>query len=1729
MFNRFARNSARENSWKDNANNQREIIISTESIAEETDLDREKLAEEIEQYRQAIDLAPKSPQAYLKLAQALKQQGRLEESAFYYRQAISLKASQEESIEEPKVSPPANFSQTNFVKQVQTELTFQSFPVTRERTKLQENLLDDRQPYNVSKYTQVEQQVSINNNAERSRAVFQLEAAQVYLQQAETYCEQGRWNEAIAACERSLAIAPRMAEAYKLWGNALQKMGNYPEAMGYYAKAIELQPDLVEVYANLGTLYAQKQEWQKAIEYYQKAINLKPDFAGVYRNLAKVWLNVGERQKAWECQFQALTLEPEQATAQEHFNLGNELRQQAWLQEAATCYRHAIELDPHLAKAYLNLAEVLEQLGEWQEAGMYYRQVLNLSSTGLENNNFPQNERSQMYSQPSFDRNLLTGIPQERKQLPSADPAVKVVASTVNANPQNNIEDAIHQYTKAAILEPESAEIQANLGSLYAQHQQWNKAIACYKQALALDSNLAGVYRNLARALTQIGNQDEAADCWEKALSLEPNWAKAEQHLQLGKLLFEQGKPEKAINCYRRTLQLKPDLSEAYHLLGDLLFKQGNKQEAIAVYRECLKHNDRDIESYSRLGKVWLQMEQWQDVISCYQKIVELQPDNWQAYHNLGDAWLKQQLWERAESAYSKAVELNPLFFWSYQNLGTALLELKRWEDSARALRKAIELNRDFALSYYNLGEALVQLAEWDEAIAAYQCARQLQSDLPQVEQKLSQAISKRNKLNAESLFNTYLRAIEQNPTDVESYRQAIEIHPDNAKLHLGLGNALVAHQKLEEAIEAYRHAIQLDPNAIEAYRQLAQIASKQEKWQEAIACYRKTIELDPDDADLHYCLGECLLEQQQWEEAIAAYRLALEVDPELEIASERLNYALEQLNPPEIATVTIVTEEIEEEAIVEEEIGEIVSYQEQEEGESEEDIEEALEEALEEAIEEDIEWAIQEDIVVVETPVEVEETSSSQQIFLEAIYLAEKILLLKLPNSIEIKPDSQIRLSGQSIHKPYYWQTIVNKTEEFQILLLSAPHLHGQALLTDFTIFDPQSFGENQLSVAEIYPSYPEHFNSFFKPLLSECVEEILATILKATSNSSEIFPAPELLQVCQLMRENVPDSKLILNQGFWLTPSILYFEGEIKQKWVLGNKPLLLLSQDTCEVTKTYFWQISHKEFAAIAVFDKEIYTKPHDVYYLTVLADGKPISLDGQVSQKGFNLEFIAHLNQKTEHQKHLIRENLSRAIVEMIPQQQKQEVSGLLNKLQYFVYVTPVGFGDPNLPFKFFLDYIFPIQCDGLFLAGWMHDPYEMLEEIEAISDLGFSLSIAKDDIYYVDRLDVNQHLENTPYGGFDGKLGFCTYAKVPEKIRQAYENLAELHGFRFKIKLRGRIELEVIPQMKHNDVFKARKTILQIPSLAAHQAIRTEILENCIIPAASKLQHLCISQIKVKELFYVGTPVADPLVSIVIPLYKQLDFIKIQLATMANDPSMSQCELIYVLDSPEQEKGVKDILYAYATLYELPVTLVVMERNSGYAAANNHGAIHARAPYLILLNSDVIPKHKGWATKMAEFYASSPKMGAMAPKLLYEDQALQHAGMYFEKTKFPFWLNLHYYKGFPSGYEPATISRPVPAVTGACLMISRELYQEIGGLCTEYIIGDFEDSDLCLKCADLGYENWYFADVELYHLERQSMPLSAVYSASLAWQCNGLLHTHKWNSLIEKIMQEPSFK
>lgn len=278
-------------------------------------------------------------------------------------------------------------------------------------------------------------------------------------------------------------------------------------------------------------------------------------------------------------------------------------------------------------------------------------------------------------------------------------------------------------------------------------------------------------------------------------------------------------------------------------------------------------------------------------------------------------------------------------------------------------------------------------------------------------------------------------------------------------------------------------------------------------------------------------------------------------------------------------------------------------------------------------------------------------------------------------------------------------------------------------------------------------------------------------------------------------------------------------------------------------------------------------------------------------------------------------------------------------------------------------------------------------------------------------------------------------------------------------------------------------------------------------------------------VKVRQL---GSPPTTPVVSLIIPLYGRLDFIESQLVEFSKDAWLIEhAEIIYVLDDPKLYERLLAMAENLHRLYRIPFKWLWGGVNRGFSGANNLGADHAAGDYLLFLNSDVFPQAPGWIEPLLDVLKANPKVGAVGPRLVFANGAIQHASMSFlRREELGIWVNHHPYMGLDPALDPAKSLTIVPAVTGACMVMRRSDFDRVGGWDTGYLIGDFEDSDLCLKLHSTGFEIAYLPTVQLTHLERQSFKLMGQNEFRFKVVIyNGLRHQSRWQHLIEKLADQ----
>ena len=202
--------------------------------------------------------------------------------------------------------------------------------------------------------------------------------------------------------------------------------------------------------------------------------------------------------------------------------------------------------------------------------------------------------------------------------------------------------------------------------------------------------------------------------------------------------------------------------------------------------------------------------------------------------------------------------------------------------------------------------------------------------------------------------------------------------------------------------------------------------------------------------------------------------------------------------------------------------------------------------------------------------------------------------------------------------------------------------------------------------------------------------------------------------------------------------------------------------------------------------------------------------------------------------------------------------------------------------------------------------------------------------------------------------------------------------------------------------------------------------------------------------------------------------------------------------------------------------EHPDTLKVLTwqgKGFNYSALNNFGARYATGEYLLLLNNDTEVITPGWLEEMV-MYAQQKRVGCVGAKLLYPDDTIQHAGVGFGIGG----VAGHLHKYFPAtsdGYMGRlNYVQDVYGDTAACLLIRKEIYDEVHGLDESYAVA-FNDVDFCVRVREAGYTNVFTPFAQLYHYESKSRGTEDNPEKQKRFQGEVLRFQARWGDLLAK--------
>jgi GT2 family glycosyltransferase len=194
-----------------------------------------------------------------------------------------------------------------------------------------------------------------------------------------------------------------------------------------------------------------------------------------------------------------------------------------------------------------------------------------------------------------------------------------------------------------------------------------------------------------------------------------------------------------------------------------------------------------------------------------------------------------------------------------------------------------------------------------------------------------------------------------------------------------------------------------------------------------------------------------------------------------------------------------------------------------------------------------------------------------------------------------------------------------------------------------------------------------------------------------------------------------------------------------------------------------------------------------------------------------------------------------------------------------------------------------------------------------------------------------------------------------------------------------------------------------------------------------------------------------------------------------------DNQSDETTTLNYLTELERDRGVKVLRY---------------DAPFNFSAINNFAVRHVRGEIIGLMNNDLEIITPDWLNEMVG-HATRPEIGAVGAKLYYPDNRIQHAGVILGLNGNP-GVAGHRYEKRPHGYtgeaSRAVLCQNLSAVTAACLLLRRHVFEEVGGFDEKNLTVAFNDVDLCLRIEEKGYRNLWTPYAELYHHESASRGL-----------------------------------
>lgn len=262
------------------------------------------------------------------------------------------------------------------------------------------------------------------------------------------------------------------------------------------------------------------------------------------------------------------------------------------------------------------------------------------------------------------------------------------------------------------------------------------------------------------------------------------------------------------------------------------------------------------------------------------------------------------------------------------------------------------------------------------------------------------------------------------------------------------------------------------------------------------------------------------------------------------------------------------------------------------------------------------------------------------------------------------------------------------------------------------------------------------------------------------------------------------------------------------------------------------------------------------------------------------------------------------------------------------------------------------------------------------------------------------------------------------------------------------------------------------------------------------------------------------PESWPRITVIIPTRDYLDVLKVAIDGLEHRTDYPNLEIIIA----DNESSQPETLSYFSDVKELGVQVVRCHGAFNYSEINNTAVAASTGEYVLLLNNDISIIDSGWLKEMLQYFAESD-VGVVGAKLLYPDGTLQHAGVVLGIGGVAGHRYVRSAGNEPGAFGRLTLAQDVGAVTGACLLIRRTVFDNVGGLDADNLAVAFNDVDLCMRVRAAGYRVVWTPFAVLEHHESKSRGSDLIGAKAERFRVETRFMRAKWGS---QLLRDPFF-